>query len=55
MDHSAAVNPTTLPQNSKDSPMNITNADNPFFTLPEQFLAELRERPVRDGLQPAAN
>jgi hypothetical protein len=27
---------------------------NPFFIPPEQFLQELRERRVRDGLQPAA-
>jgi len=29
--------------------------ENPFFIPPEQFLLELRERHVRDGLQPAAN
>ena len=29
--------------------------ENPFFIPPEQFLQELRERHVRDGLQPAAN
>ena len=29
--------------------------ENPFFVPPEQFLQELRERHVRDGLQPAAN
>ena len=29
--------------------------ENPFFIPPEQFLEELRERHVRDGLQPAAN
>ena len=29
--------------------------ENPFFIPPEQFLQELRERRVRDGLQPAAN
>jgi hypothetical protein len=27
---------------------------NPFFIPPEQFLQELRERRVRDGLQSAA-
>ena len=29
--------------------------ENPFFIPPEQFLQELRERRVRDGLQPSAN
>ena len=29
--------------------------ENPFFIPPEQFLQELRERRVRNGLQPAAN
>ena len=29
--------------------------ENPFFIPPEQFLQELRERRLRDGLQPAAN
>jgi hypothetical protein len=29
--------------------------ENPFFIPPEQFLEELRERRVRDGLKPAAN
>ena len=29
--------------------------ENPFFIPPEQFLQELRERHVRDELQPAAN
>ena len=29
--------------------------ENPFFIPPELFLQELRERHVRDGLQPAAN
>ncbi len=29
--------------------------ENPFFIPPQQFLQELRERRLRDGLQPAAN
>src|SRR5258705_5800626 len=29
--------------------------ENPFFTPPEQFLRELRERRMRDGSQPAPN
>ena len=29
--------------------------ENPFFIPPEQFLQELRERRIRDALQPAAN